>query len=261
MPLFSEPARHPVGAVLGAAEDQHLIVFGALQQLRQQFLFLVDVDGIKRVGDGFGGRTALADLNRFGIFHRPAHQRIDLRRDRRREQHSLPGLGHAVDDLAHVGHEAHIEHAVGLVQHQKFDIVQAQHLALQLIEQPARRCDHDIGTPAQRLILLAVSGAAVQHHRTQVGKARKIMKRGFNLRRQLAGRLEYQGAGFAMLAETRNDRQGERGGLPRAGLRRTDDIPSFERQRNRAQLNRCWVGVTSRLNPFENLVGQTELRK
>ena len=55
------------------------------------------------------------------------------------------------------------------------------------------------------------------------------MKSGFDLRRQLAGRLEYQGAGFAMLAKTRNDRQGKRGGFTRARLCRADEIAAGER--------------------------------
>ena len=43
------------------------------------------------------------------------------------------------------------------------------------------------------------------------------------------GGLEYEGARFAMLAETRNDRQRKRGSFTCAGLGRTDDIASIER--------------------------------
>ena len=55
------------------------------------------------------------------------------------------------------------------------------------------------------------------------------MESGFNLRRQLTGGLEYEGARFAMLAETRNDRQRKRGSFTCASLRRTDYIASIER--------------------------------
>jgi hypothetical protein len=42
--------------------------------------------------------------------------------------------------------EAHVEHAVGFVQHQNFNAVQAQSILLHKIEQAARRGDQDIET-------------------------------------------------------------------------------------------------------------------
>ncbi len=45
--------------------------------------------------------------------------------------------------------EAHVEHAVGFVQHQHFDAVQAQSILLHQIEQAARRGDQDIETVHQ----------------------------------------------------------------------------------------------------------------
>ncbi len=49
-------ARDAVGAVFGAAENQHLIVVGAPQQFFQQFLFLADVHGIQSVRHRLGRR-------------------------------------------------------------------------------------------------------------------------------------------------------------------------------------------------------------
>jgi hypothetical protein len=56
-----------VGAVLGAAENQHGIVIHAFEQLDEQIGFLHGGDGIDDVLDRFGGRAARADLDRSGL--------------------------------------------------------------------------------------------------------------------------------------------------------------------------------------------------
>ena len=74
-----------------------------------------------------------------------------------------------------------------------------QHAALHVIEQPAGRRHQDIHAVAQRFILLAVADAAEHDHRAQVGEAGKVVDGGFDLGRQLAGRLEDEHAGLAVL--------------------------------------------------------------
>ena len=54
----------------------------------------------------------------------------------------------AFDDLAHVRHKAHIEHAIGFIENQDFDLIEPQHAPLQLIEQPARASPRQYPHPA-----------------------------------------------------------------------------------------------------------------
>ena len=79
-------------------------------------------------------RGELGNVPRHG---RREHQRLALRRQ----------LG---DDLADVVDEAHVEHAVGFVEHQTFDLVEAQRIALDEIEQAARRGDQNVDAVEQR---------------------------------------------------------------------------------------------------------------
>ena len=53
------------------------------------------------------------------------------------------------DHAPQVGQEAHVEHAVGFVQHEDFDGAQVDEALVHQIEQPARRGDQDIDAVPQ----------------------------------------------------------------------------------------------------------------
>ncbi len=53
------------------------------------------------------------------------------------------------NDLTNVADKTHVEHAVGLVEHQAFDAVETYCIAFDEIEQAARRGDKDIDTAEQ----------------------------------------------------------------------------------------------------------------
>ena len=56
-----------------------------------------------------------------------------------------------VHDAAHVGPEAHVEHAVGLVEHQHLDLGEVHVAALMEVEQTARGRDEEVDAAAQLL--------------------------------------------------------------------------------------------------------------
>ena len=70
------------------------------------------------------------------------------------------------EDLADVVDEAHVEHAVGLVQHQDLDLAQVDGLLLHVVEQPARGGDDDVDAAAQRIDLRLHADAAVDRWST-----------------------------------------------------------------------------------------------
>ena len=76
-----------------------------------------------------------------------------------------------------VADEAHVQHAVGLVQHQNLDVRQIDRFLLHVIEQAARRGDQDIHAASQALDLRVDVDAAEHRHRIElqvfaVGRAR-----------------------------------------------------------------------------------------
>ena len=145
MSLLMELAHYPIGAVLSATENQDLIVVGAPEQFFQKFLFLFGVHRIQCVGYGRRGRAPLADFDLFRFIQCPFAKLVDLRRNRRREQHCLPITGAFFHYLADVGHKSHVQHSIGFVQNEYFNFVESQHAAANLVKQTARRCHDDVG--------------------------------------------------------------------------------------------------------------------
>jgi len=85
------------------------------------------------------------DLHPLRLAHDARGQRLDARRKGGAEHHGLaPGGGEAVDFGQVVG-KAEVEHAVGLIDHQKLHLIEHQLAAALQIEQAARRGHHEVG--------------------------------------------------------------------------------------------------------------------
>ena len=89
----------------------------------------------------------------------------DFRRHRRGEEQGLAGEGHQLADALDVGNEAHVEHAVGFVDHQDLDAGQQDLAALGEIEQAAGRRDQHVGAAGDLGFLVGEGDAADQQAR------------------------------------------------------------------------------------------------
>ena len=96
--------------------------------------------------------------------------------------------------------------------------------ALDMIEQPARRRDQDVGAAIDLGVLLVEGHAADQQGDRQPVVAAEALERFLNLARELAGRFEHQRARHAgarpSLFEQRQHRQGKSAVLPEPVSRR-----------------------------------------
>ena len=90
---------------------------------------------------------------------RGEHQRLPLHRK----------LG---DDFADVVDEAHVEHPVGFVEHEELDVAETKRIALDEIEQPARRGDENVDAVEQRADLRAHRHAADRQRGPQMRRWR-----------------------------------------------------------------------------------------
>ena len=204
-----------VGAVLGACEHQRVADTRLAQQLDEQRQLQLGRHRISRVRDADGrGRRAL-DVDRSGVAQQLARQRGDRRRQRRREEHRLAARRQHLHDAADVGEESHVEHPVGLVEHEDLQTVQPRIGPLQVIEEPARRGDEDVGAAAEGR-LLGAHGDAAEHCRA--GDAREA-RQGAPLLVDLGGELprrrQHEGARDAgrSAQQALEDRQQECCGL------------------------------------------------
>jgi len=195
--------------------------------------FLRIGNGINDVLHCFSRRAARADLNCFGIVHRPFDERFDLRRNRRGKKRGVTLARAAVEDAAHVGQKTHVEHPVGFVENEKLDGVEAAIALLDVVEQSSGRGDEDVHAFAQGVVLPSVADAAVEHGDFQICETRVIAERRLDLRGQFARRFKDQNARSRFVrAELGKNRQSERGGLARAGLCAADDVASGEHERD-----------------------------
>ena len=153
------------------------------------------------------------------------------------------------DDFADVLDEAHVEHAVGFVEHEKLDVAKAERIALHEIEQPARRGDQDVDAVEQRTDLRTHRHAADGERRPQTQMAPIGAEAVEDLAGQFARRAEHQDA--AALAHRRQrlggklmqDRQREGRGLAGSGLGNADDVAARHQEWDGLGLDRGWREV------------------
>jgi len=160
----------------------------------------------------------------------------------------LPAGGEQAADALDVRDEAHVEHAVGLVDHQDVDAAQQDAPALELVEHAAGSGDQHVGAAIEHLVLVFEADAADQQRHRQAMVLAVFFEILGNLRGELARRLEDQrtrhaGARPAAFEQGEHG-QDERGRLAGPGLRNADDVLLFEDIRDGLRLNFSGLGVT-----------------
>ena len=148
------------------------------------------------------------------------------------------------DDPVDVFAKAHVQHAIRFVQHQRLEAVQLEGALLQVLEDPARGADGDVGAKAQGGGLRCGRGAAAQGDQLDVGQGTgKTADLGGNLIGQLAGRTEHQRLHLEPVdIEVGKQAEAEGGGLAAAGFALAiRSLPSSTRGRLWA-----WIGVICR---------------
>ena len=135
----AEHLRHLVHAGLRAAEHKHALRRVALEQRLEQLQLLTLRDGAEVLLHRIGRLSHARDLDRGRVLEHGVHGALDRGRDRGREEQGLPLAGQCGDDAPDAGPEAHVEHAVRLVQHEDLHVGKAQVAVLHEVEQAPGR--------------------------------------------------------------------------------------------------------------------------
>ena len=156
----------------------------------------------------------------------------DLLRHGGGEEQRLPFLRELGHDGADVVDEAHVEHAVGFIEHQDFDLAQAQRIAPDQVDEAPGGGDQEVDAVHQ-CADLPPHGHAADGERGAEAKMPAIgLKAVEDLAGQFAGRAQHQrAAGLAVrplrvAEEVLQDRQRECRGLAGSGLRDPDHVPA-----------------------------------
>ena len=171
------------------------------------------------------------------------------------------------DDFPDVVDEAHVEHAVGFVEHEKLDLAEFQAVALHEIEQAAGGGDHHLDALHDRADLASHRNAADRQRRGQPHVAAIGIEALENLSRQFARRAQHQhAAGFglrldAVLQDAVQDGQREGRGLAGAGLGDADDVTAGQGERDGLSLDGRGREVVFFLERTRDWIGEAEILK
>ena len=169
-------------------------------------------------------------------------------RQRGGEAHGLALGVQRARDQQHVVGEAHVEHAVGLVEHQHFHAREVDPALVELVHQPpGRRHQHFVRRREQPVLQLIGLAAGDAHGGGALHPARERLRGLGHLLGEFARGREHQDARTATAAPFAAHDPGERGqhercGLAGAGGRRGDQVAAGEQDRDRARLHRRGLG-------------------
>ena len=171
-------------------------------------------------------------------------------------------MRHGADDLAHGRPEAHVEHAVGFVEHEHFHAAQMRGTLVHKVDQAARRGDEHVDAAVERLDLRVVGNAADYGEDAMV----RVLGDGAAHLADLLGKLarggyhQHERSLVALgMPELVHGGQAERGGLARAGLRGGDQVAAFEHLGDGLLLHRGGGAVTQLGHSLQCLARKAEV--
>ena len=157
-----------VRAMLGAHEHDHALRPLALENVRKQGVFRFGGYGqhvlIHRVGSALRRR----DLHTRRVAHEVGYRTHGLLVQRGREEQGLAIVRRGPHDLAHIGKEPHVEHAIGLVKHEHLHLAQAAAPLAEEVDKTPRRGHEDIATVFESAPLRVVADASHDGYRVPV---------------------------------------------------------------------------------------------
>ena len=208
-----------------------------------------------------GGRLADAgDLDHDRIREHGVDRALDAGRDGRGEQERLALLGTGLHDTADARPEAHVEHAVGLVENEDLDLGEAHVVMLHEVDEAAGGGDEEVAALLERTNLLVELGAAHHDDGRLAGLRADLLRDVLDLRRELARGRDDEGVGLLgrglalRLSDALERWQGEGAGLARAGLCAGEHVSAVENGGDGGCLDGSWLREAEGVDPGENLL-------
>ena len=227
-PLLAQLLDQPVGAPLGAHEDQGLLRVATDGGAHLDPVHLVHLE--EPVLHGVDGGAGRGHLVQHRIGQVAAHQPVDGAVEGGREQQRLVLPLETPEHPLDLGHEPHVGHAVGLVEDQGLDVGHRQLAPVAEVDEPAGRGDDHVDPAAELLHLPLDVRPAVDGGDPQPRLLGQWLEDLADLHGQLTGGDQHQGAGTARLggpgrhgALEERDAEGQR--LARSGLGLAAHVP------------------------------------
>ena len=186
--MFGQMLGYVVGAEFGAGKDQHLAPVVLVDDVREQCFLFASADRVDGLRDALHRGVARRHLDVCRIAKQAVGQIADFIAERSAEKQGLLLLGHQCQYFFDVVDKTHVEHAVGLVEHQNLYLAQIKRALARMVQQPAGRSHQNVHATAQLVNLRAHADTAKHDHRGQFQVFAINAYAFFNLRRQLTRR-------------------------------------------------------------------------
>jgi hypothetical protein len=262
----SEGGGEAIGAVLGArkADDGRDVL--RFEEFAQELGLEVLGNRVDSLGDAGGGRRLAFHLDGHRIMEHVVHELPHFTGHGGGEEERLAAGRQHAQNAADVGQKAHVEHAIGLIEHEDFERIEAGIRMAQVIEQPPGRRDQNIGATAKRV------GLRAHAHTADNGGAfnRRVDRKGLEMFEDLAGKFargrQNQRAGRTPpgaggLEQAMQNRQYKGRGLARAGGGAGQHVAAVGGRPNRRGLNGGGMGKGQVAHAAQNVGMQSKSRK
>ena len=171
--LLFQVLDQPIGASLGAHEEKRLLLRPGDGGRHLHLVHLVHLnEAVLHQGHRLGGRRHLVED---GLGQVALDQTVDGAVERGREQKRLMRRLQAAEHPLDLGHEPHVRHAVGLVEHQRLELGDRDFAPVAEVDQPTRRGDDHVDALVQLRHLAVDVGPAVDRDGAQ---AERLGQRG-----------------------------------------------------------------------------------
>ena len=254
-----------LGAVLGAGEADDGLEFVVLEELEEEAGLEVHGDGVDGLGDADGGGGLAFDLDDGGVFEEFHGELADFVGHGGGEEEGLAFFGEGAEDAANVGEEAHVEHAVGFVEDEDFEVLEVGVGGAEMVEEAAGGGDDDVDAGAEGVFLRAHADAAVDGCAGDGGVGGHFEEVGVDLRGEFAGGGEDEGADGAKFGgvghEAVDGGEHEGGGFAGAGLSTGEDVAAFHGGGNGVGLDGRGVGEGEVFDAAEDVGVKAEVRE
>ena len=169
---------HHIHIHLAVAEDDSVgqsLAFAGDQRAQDGTLFgegavfAGGCEGEQLLLDRHIGGCLTRDFNLRRIIQEGVGDPFNFRGHGRTEEQGLAGFRRHLEDTLDVRDEAHVEHAVSLIDHHDLHAGQQQFATLEMIKQSARGSNQHVNTAVDQLVLIAEGNAADQQSLGQLG--------------------------------------------------------------------------------------------
>ena len=257
---------HQITALLlGVAKSQRALRPEMRQQFGHGIQSLAFAHLVTNLAD-FVGAVLRLYLHRLRGAHELRCQLGDAFGVSGRKQQGLPVFGALAHHLGDVIEKAHVQHAVGFIEHQGVHARQTERATLQMVQDAAGRADHHIGA------MFEAHGLAAQGHATAQGDHFDVLAcagqapdfLGDLIGQFARGAQDHGldgGTGRPGALQALNQRQPECGRFAAASAGLRDQVLPGQGQRQAGGLNGRHLGVAQLLEVLKGGGGQLELVK